>query len=1159
MERPLQIIFKILMLLGVGLTAHAQPTLVTTAPGTSTNFTLIGDLVFFTSEGELWRTDGTAEGTVLLRGGFQVFNQSPQFTGMNGFLYFPASRNSDFTSTYKELWRSDGTPEGTVLLKTSTDYNIRIVGVAGNVLYFQASDPGTGLELFRTNGTPGGTSMLKDINPGTGNGFVYPYSAGVLGIELLFAADNGTSGIELWKTNGRADGTVMVSDINPGAGDGFAPNTVFVFNGVYYFKGNTADHGMEPWISDGTAVGTSLLKDITPGPEGNRYFQYTIAFNGVYFISSPPQEESRDEGSVTELWKTGGTAVSTVKIRNLGDGTVQVHPYFRIYNNKVYFFLESENGTDNLWVTDGSAAGTTRIYDLQNFEGGLAFFEVAGGYLLFYGDSDGFPTPFYRSDGTSAGTQEFRRFNAGYYLVFPRDVTKVDDLVFFADHDGPSVMGHPDVSEDYYQLMQTDGATTRSLRDVFGESFEGSDNITDFNGQVLFTTEGEGSDTEKTIWIYDPLNPPADKGTFTLVNADTDEDIKTLVDGDVIGKSETENINVRFNPAEPPGSVRFILNGSNVRTENAAPYSLAGDASGNYNPWTGASSGSYTLTATPYSGSGAGGTAGEPTTIHFTIEADTGGEECMASGTILREYWDNVSGNHVSAIPVTSTPTSTSNLNIFEGPTNVDTNYGARIRGYICPPATGDYTFWIASNDHSELWLSSDVDPSKKKKIAYITGATNPRQWDKFGTQKSAPVNLTAGKRYYIEALHKQGVGTDNLAVGWQLPDGTLERPIPGSRLSPGEPEENINPVVTIESPVTGQTFYSPATINIHANASDEDGIMFVQFYAMNTNGGHLFTIGEQDNTAPYSVTWSNVQAGDYLIRAEAQDNEGGFSKHEIMIEVVDQCNASGSISWEYWGGVQGNRVSDIPLDSPPTRTGNLSNFEGPVNLGTNYGSRIRGYVCAPATGDYYFSISSNDHSELWLSNDDNPANKLKIASVTGATNFQQYDKFSSQNSVAVPLIQGKSYYIEALHKQGVGSDHVSVAWTRPDVGFDGSIDGQYLSPFAFDNSGSTARVGNTTDPVADAQFQQINIYPNPAQSGNRELNIAGYEDIEESVETDVEIINMAGEVVYAGKVLCGGNCGAYVMNINQQLVPGLYLVNLKTNGIKMSKRLLVK
>lgn len=66
-----------------------------------------------------------------------------------------------------------------------------------------------------------------------------------------------------------------------------------------------------------------------------------------------------------------------------------------------------------------------------------------------------------------------------------------------------------------------------------------------------------------------------------------------------------------------------------------------------------------------------------------------------------------------------------------------------------------------------------------------MTGWTNSRQWDKYASQKSAPVRLEAGKRYYIEALHKQGWGGDNLAVAWQMPDGKMEAPIAGNRLSP--------------------------------------------------------------------------------------------------------------------------------------------------------------------------------------------------------------------------------------------------------------------------------------------------------------------------------------------------------------------------------------
>jgi hypothetical protein len=75
--------------------------------------------------------------------------------------------------------------------------------------------------------------------------------------------------------------------------------------------------------------------------------------------------------------------------------------------------------------------------------------------------------------------------------------------------------------------------------------------------------------------------------------------------------------------------------------------------------------------------------------------------------------------------------------------------------------------------------------PLKKRLIASCPSAAGFRDWNRFPSCKSAPVLLTAGKRYYIEALHKEGNGSDHLSVGWTLPDATEERPIPGSRLSP--------------------------------------------------------------------------------------------------------------------------------------------------------------------------------------------------------------------------------------------------------------------------------------------------------------------------------------------------------------------------------------
>ncbi len=109
----------------------------------------------------------------------------------------------------------------------------------------------------------------------------------------------------------------------------------------------------------------------------------------------------------------------------------------------------------------------------------------------------------------------------------------------------------------------------------------------------------------------------------------------------------------------------------------------------------------------------------------------------------------------------------------FEGPTDWGEYYLARMRGYLHPPATGEYTFWIASDNSSELWLSRSDNPTKSKKIAFIPhySWTNPREWSKLPSQRSESIWLEAGATYYIEAIQEQTTVKDNLAAAWQGPN----------------------------------------------------------------------------------------------------------------------------------------------------------------------------------------------------------------------------------------------------------------------------------------------------------------------------------------------------------------------------------------------------
>lgn len=164
---------------------------------------------------------------------------------------------------------------------------------------------------------------------------------------------------------------------------------------------------------------------------------------------------------------------------------------------------------------------------------------------------------------------------------------------------------------------------------------------------------------------------------------------------------------------------------------------------------------------------------------------------CDASGQLLCEIWNNIgAGNCVTDIPVTTTPTKSQVLPLayFETVSNQAEAFGARFRGYICAPETGNYTFYIASDDGGELWLSTDATAANKRKIAFMPncGWVAPRNWTGFVEQKSVSIALVAGQKYYVEALYKEGGGGDNLAVGWQIPSNpTVIDVVPGNLLSP--------------------------------------------------------------------------------------------------------------------------------------------------------------------------------------------------------------------------------------------------------------------------------------------------------------------------------------------------------------------------------------
>ncbi len=236
----------------------------------------------------------------------------------------------------------------------------------------------------------------------------------------------------------------------------------------------------------------------------------------------------------------------------------------------------------------------------------------------------------------------------------------------------------------------------------------------------------------------------------------------------------------------------------------------------------------------------------------------------QGTGSILREYWTNIGyGTAVSDLTSNANypnhPSGRDLLTSFEAPVNWADAYGTRIQGYLSPPVTGYYTFWIASDDNGELWLSTNDNPANAVKIAYVTSWTGSRDWANANnpTQQSAQIYLQAGQRYYVEALQKEGGGGDNLAVRWELPGGIWENndstiPIPGIRLSPYGGVDATPPTAPADVQATFASRVPCVYLTWSASTDPESG---VDHYVIYRDGTLLGTSTTTSYTDSSSVT----------------------------------------------------------------------------------------------------------------------------------------------------------------------------------------------------------------------------------------------------------------------------------------------------------------
>ena len=161
------------------------------------------------------------------------------------------------------------------------------------------------------------------------------------------------------------------------------------------------------------------------------------------------------------------------------------------------------------------------------------------------------------------------------------------------------------------------------------------------------------------------------------------------------------------------------------------------------------------------------------------------------AGSILREIWQNITptGTAISLLydwpDFPYNPTTSGTITEFDSPDLGLAQYGGRIHGWLYAPVSGDYTFYLTSDDNGQLWLSTDEDLANAQLIASESSYRTLYDWAASGEETSVPITLVGGKKYYISALWKEGTGGDHCAVGWKVPGATSVTIIDGRYLTP--------------------------------------------------------------------------------------------------------------------------------------------------------------------------------------------------------------------------------------------------------------------------------------------------------------------------------------------------------------------------------------
>lgn len=331
--------------------------------------------------------------------------------------------------------------------------------VSGNHLYFASTAGGFGNELWATDGTPQGTALLKDINPGAASS--NPSQLTDVGGTLFLTATDASGQTGLWRSDGTAGGTVELAV--PSA----VPSNLTAVRGRLFFAVNDTAGGPELWTSDGTSQGTREVVQFSGSPTS---VQALTDVNGTAFFWDSNLQTAA-------LWKSDGTAAGTVR---LGASPGWQPSALGSSGGAVYF---PESG--QMWESDGTPTGTRPLTDFPVQVNSSTNFLSAGGWLYFSTAAQ--PGKLFRTDGTAAGTTVV--FDGGPHGSTPSFLATLNGSVFFEEVAGQNV-----------QTWKTDGTATGNVLLLSGSY--GPSQLTAVGSQLFFILPSP-SGSPLALWVSD--------------------------------------------------------------------------------------------------------------------------------------------------------------------------------------------------------------------------------------------------------------------------------------------------------------------------------------------------------------------------------------------------------------------------------------------------------------------------------------------------------------------------------------------------------------------------------------------------------------------------------------------------------------------------------